>query len=166
MKKKNSSKILLFLALFFTWFCFSGYKETFFLVSGVISCLIAIYFSAKMGILENDERHEMIYAKPFTPKYILWAIWLFKEIIISSIAVSIKVWQTNMKISPVLLWIKSEDETEIALATYANSITLTPGTVCVDVKGNNLLIHALVRENIKSLKNGDMDKRIKKVIEE
>ena len=165
LHEKNSSKILLFIALFAIWFCFSGYTETFFIVSGIISCLIAVYCSAKMGVLTNDKRHQLIYAKPLSPKYILWLIWLFKEIIVSSLAVSIKVWQSNLKITPILTWIDSKNETDIALTTYANSITLTPGTVCVDIQDNHLLIHALVKENIKSLKTGDMDKRINKLIE-
>jgi len=118
-----------------------------------------------MGVLTNDKRHQLIYAKPLSPKYILWLIWLFKEIIVSSLAVSIKVWQSNLKITPILTWIDSKNETDIALTTYANSITLTPGTVCVDIQDNHLLIHALVKENIKSLKTGDMDKRINKLIE-
>jgi len=118
-----------------------------------------------MGVLKNDVRFKFIYIKPFTPKYLLWSIWLFKEIIVSSVAVSIKVWQTNLKISPMLTWIESKNETDIALTTYANSITLTPGTVCVDIKDDHLLIHALVKDNIKSLKSGDMDSKINKLIE-
>ena len=43
---------------------------------------------------------------------------------------------------------------------YANSITLTPGTVTVSVEPETLLVHALTREGAAGLKEGDMERRV------
>jgi multicomponent Na+:H+ antiporter subunit E len=44
--------------------------------------------------------------------------------------------------------------------TYANSITLTPGTISVDVKRDEILVHALTRDGAEGLLAGEMDRRV------
>jgi multicomponent Na+:H+ antiporter subunit E len=48
----------------------------------------------------------------------------------------------------------------VGVVTYANSITLTPGTISVDVKRGEILVHALTREGAKELLTGEMDRRV------
>jgi multicomponent Na+:H+ antiporter subunit E len=43
---------------------------------------------------------------------------------------------------------------------YANSITLTPGTVSVDVDGDNILVHAISIEAAADVERGDMNRRV------
>tara|TARA_B100000927_G_scaffold204432_1_gene165842 strand:- start:490 stop:687 length:198 start_codon:yes stop_codon:yes gene_type:complete len=50
--------------------------------------------------------------------------------------------------------------TELAKVIYANSITLTPGTVSVEIEGNEIIVHALTQELMDGLIEGDMDKRV------
>jgi multicomponent Na+:H+ antiporter subunit E len=47
---------------------------------------------------------------------------------------------------------------------YANSITLTPGTVTLSIEGKNFLVHALDYDFMSELQTGEMDKRIKQII--
>jgi multicomponent Na+:H+ antiporter subunit E len=56
--------------------------------------------------------------------------------------------------------VRASQRTTAGIATYANSITLTPGTVTVGVSGNELTVHALVREGALDLEAGEMDRRV------
>ena len=55
---------------------------------------------------------------------------------------------------------RAGQKTNAGIATYANSITLTPGTITVGVSGNDLTIHALAREGALDLEGGGMDRRV------
>jgi multicomponent Na+:H+ antiporter subunit E len=56
--------------------------------------------------------------------------------------------------------VKSTQRTSAGIATYANSITLTPGTITVNIEGHDLTVHALVREGALDLEKGEMDRRV------
>ena len=56
--------------------------------------------------------------------------------------------------------VRASQKTAAGVATYANSITLTPGTVTVGVNGRDLTVHALVREGALDLEGGGMDRRV------
>jgi multicomponent Na+:H+ antiporter subunit E len=75
------------------------------------------------------------------------------------------IWRWNLNLQPVFEWIDHGQKNDIALLIYANSITLTPGTVTLDVSENMLLIHALDKSSIDSLKynNLSMSKRVQKI---
>jgi len=133
---------------------FSGYTEPFFIASGLISCLIAVFFAKRMNVV--DEEHP-VFLMPMVPFYL---IWLYKEIIKSAIDVSFRVWKVEPDISPVIAWVPSSQTNDASRATYANSITLTPGTVCIDVTDNSLEVHALSHEGIDGLLEGVMDKKV------
>jgi multicomponent Na+:H+ antiporter subunit E len=56
--------------------------------------------------------------------------------------------------------VKASQRTSLGVVTYANSITLTPGTVTTGVNGHVLTVHALVREGAINLEGGAMDARV------
>ena len=57
----------------------------------------------------------------------------------------------------------SSQKSDLGLVIYANSITLTPGTVSVDVEPGEILVHALSRDAARELEIGEMDRRVSKV---
>ena len=68
-----------------------------------------------------------------------------------------------MKISPRLISVHASQKTEIGQVVYANSITLTPGTITLDVRNNEMLVHALTEETAAGLMTGDMDRRVSRL---
>nr|TFG55115.1 MAG: sodium:proton antiporter [Hyphomicrobiales bacterium] len=94
------------------------------------------------------------------PRAIAYWPWLVWEIIKSAWSVSLAVLNPRLPISPTLVRIKAGQKTAVGIATYANSITLTPGTLTVGVEGNNLLVHALSAEGADDLETGRMDARV------
>ncbi|WP_341789605.1 Na+/H+ antiporter subunit E [Rickettsia endosymbiont of Polydrusus tereticollis] len=94
-------------------------------------------------------------------KAILYFCRLLVEICKSAFAVIKIVWSRDMKIEPTFEWLDAEELTEIGQVIYGNSITLTPGTVTLDVKNHMLLVHALNKSSIDDLKNGIMLNKVK-----
>ncbi|PCJ25485.1 MAG: cation transporter [Rickettsiales bacterium] len=91
-------------------------------------------------------------------------MWLLKEVIMSSIAVSKIAWRKNLKIQPMVEPVKSVQRTDVGIVTYANSVTLTPGTVTLSIDSHALLVHAIDIRFMDDLQEGEMDRRIKKII--
>ena len=86
--------------------------------------------------------------------------WLIREIAKSAWAVTKIIINPKLPISPTMTVVRASQRTAAGVATYANSITLTPGTITVGVNGNDLTVHALVREGAIDLEGGEMDRRV------
>jgi multicomponent Na+:H+ antiporter subunit E len=59
-----------------------------------------------------------------------------------------------------MLRVKASQHTAVGVVTYANSITLTPGTISVEVSDGTILVHALTRQGAEALATGYMDRRV------
>lgn len=146
----------LFLTLFVFWLIFSGYTETFFIVSGLLSCALSMYIGQRMDVTDR-EGHPMHVARH---SFVFW-FWLVWQVVLSSWEVTKVIWRPSLKISPTLGWTPAGQDSDLGKVIYANSITLTPGTVCVSVEGDQMLVHALNAESIKELDGGDMRVRVR-----
>lgn len=163
---------ILLVILWVTWYCFSGYFDAFFLGCGLVSSALAVFVARKMQQVIGEESSDA-YLKVITPSFWLYSLWLVKEVIVSSVSVSSYVWKRRLSISPVMSWVPSSVNKDEAVAAYANSITLTPGTVCIDTidyEGERkMLVHALIKSNLVDMENidekGSMDMRVKQVME-
>ena len=87
--------------------------------------------------------------------------WLTLEVIRSNLDVSRRVLSPRLPISPTLVWVPASQKTELGRVIFANSITLTPGTVSIDVQENEIEVHALSREGAEALLEGEMDRRVR-----
>lgn len=150
----------LFILLFAAWLVLSGFFSAFFIISGVTSCAVAVFISYRLGALPYGACRLF-----FRPRFFTYNIWLLKEIIKSSWDVSVRMWQLQPDISPRLAWVPTVQKDEVGLTMFANSITLTPGTVTVMVEPDRMLVHALCSEGISGLQEGDMDRRVAKMVE-
>ena len=128
----------------------------------ILLFLSAIFISYLLGIWLNLIPSTIA----FNVHSISYLLWLTKEIIKSSISVIKIILRKDVNINPVFEWIDSEQKNDIGTVIYANSITLTPGTVTLDVKNNMLLVHALEQSSIDDLKNStaSMARRIGGII--
>jgi len=93
----------------------------------------------------------------------MYWLWLIKEVIVANIAVARCVWKGADSISPSVIKVKANQKTDLGIVIYANSITLTPGTVSIDLEDNEITVHALTRETAKDLLTGEMDRRVCRV---
>jgi multicomponent Na+:H+ antiporter subunit E len=86
--------------------------------------------------------------------------WLGKEITKANIDVAKIILDPALPISPVMVRVPATQTTDVGKVIYANSITLTPGTVSVEVMDDEILVHAITSEAAEGLADGDMDSRV------
>ncbi len=152
--------ISLFSALSITWFFLSAQEGSFFLIAGLASVLFAIYIYQFLGFSPTK-------ARVLKLSHIKFLFWIFKEIIKASFTLSKEIFSKNPEIQESVKVIKldveqEESSAELISAIYANSITLTPGTITLDVKDFKLLVHSLNEGNIQDLETNRMFKMVEK----
>jgi len=141
--------------LFAFWLVLSGYFTAFLLSMGVLSALVVTGFGHRMEVVDH-EGHPI----HLTPSAFTYWPWLFKEIVLSAWDVCKIIVNPKLPISPTLLRVKASQKSPVGQVVYANSITLTPGTISVAVERDEILVHALTREGAEALANGNMDRRV------
>ena len=150
---RHTIYLLLTLALF--WLLNSGHYSGLMLSLGALSIVLVTYIAHRMDVVDHES--QPFYLSPKLPGYYGW---LLKELIMSNISVVKHIWLGNASISPTFTTIKISQKTDMGKVIYANSITMTPGTVTVDLDGDEILVHALLKENIEALQDGEMDRRV------
>ena len=149
----NIKSITLFIILFGFWLLMSGYYTPLILSLGVISCLLCVYLTIKGKFLDNETLP--IY---FFPRLIQYTLWLIKEILKSNIQTAKVIIMKSEE--PELFSVKASQKTNEGKVTYANSITLTPGTVTTQIKDNVFEVHALTKEFGDSVRSSEMDRMV------
>ena len=94
----------------------------------------------------------------FFPRLIQYTIWLIKEIFISNITTAKVILSKSEE--PELFSVKATQKTNEGKVTYANSITLTPGTVTTQIKDNVFEVHALTKEFGDDVRSSEMDRMV------
>jgi multicomponent Na+:H+ antiporter subunit E len=144
------------LGLFAFWLLLSGHYHLFLMSAGLLSALAVALFARRMDMIDH-EGHPVHLALRAVVSY--WP-WLIKEIAKSAWTVSKIILNPRLPISPTLVRVAATQKTAVGRTTFANSITLTPGTISVEVDGDHILVHALTREAAQDLAGGEMDRRV------
>lgn len=143
------------LVLMGTWLLLSGIYKPLILIFGVLSCVVVVAITLRMDVVDREGHpvHLSLRALTFIP-------WLILEIAKANVDVVKRVLRPTPDISPTMVRLKATQKTAVGLVTYANAITLTPGTVAVDVEPGEILVHALSKEGAEGLATGYMDERV------
>ncbi len=144
---------ILFFILFSLWLLMSGHYNVLIVSLGIISCAFCVYV-AKRGKLIDDEGLPIF----FMPRLLNYLIWLFKEILKSNLSTAKVI--INGKVEPETFTVKTSQVTDVAKVTYANSITLTPGTVTTKIQKGVFEVHALNSDFGNEVRTSEMDKKV------
>lgn len=147
--------ISLFIALFLFWIVLSGFFTPFLLGAGVLSALAVAWFANRMDVVDH-EGHP-IHLGPGALTY--WP-WLFKEIAKSAWAVSRIILDPRLPVTPTIVKFAPGQRTVVGLVTHANSITLTPGTISIEVEPGEFVVHGLTREGAEGCIDSEMNRRV------
>ena len=145
--------LILFLILISLWLLMSGHYSILIITLGIISCAFCVYV-AKRGNLIDDEGLPIF----FIPRLSNYLIWLFKEILKSNLNTAKVI--INGKVEPETFTVKASQVTDVAKVTYANSITLTPGTVTTKMQKDIFEVHALNSDFGNDVRTNEMDKKV------
>jgi multicomponent Na+:H+ antiporter subunit E len=94
-------------------------------------------------------------------KLVVYLVHLGYNILLANISVAIIVLNPKMPISPGFILLKTKLRKELTRVLYANSITLTPGTITIDLNGDRLLVHALTEEAAEGVANWYMEDKMR-----
>jgi multicomponent Na+:H+ antiporter subunit E len=147
--------LVLLVPLVAAWLLWSGIYKPLLLALGLFSCLLTIYIKHRMDYFATD-----VFVMSFGRRLLGYWLWLGKEVVKSSLDVARIVLSPSLPISPQVVKIKASGKHPVDQAILANSITLTPGTLALDVHEGEIIVHALTRAGADELKRGEMDRRV------
>ena len=154
--------ILTFVASFVVWLILSGKFDVFHISLGIISCLIEAYSSAEL-LVPPQRLGNLI---KVWLRFIRYLPWLVYQVFLANLHVMYLVFHPKMMklIDPEIIRFKSRFSDEMSLFIFANSITLTPGTITVYVTVHgDYAVHAIDKTCAKPLP-GEMEERVSKII--
>lgn len=137
-----------------TWLLWSGHYTALVLALGAASCVLVLLLARRTGFFDTD-----VYSLHLGPRLPAFWLWLLKEIVRSNVAVARIVLGRRLEISPTWVTIDAAHLPVAVQATLANAITLTPGTVSVDIDRGKIEVHCLTREIAEELRGGEMLRR-------
>jgi multicomponent Na+:H+ antiporter subunit E len=144
------------LVLFGLWLLFSGLYTPLPLALGAVSSLFVALVAKRMGLLEADPGDIGLHPLRCLA-YVPWLAW---QVAKSNVDVALRILVPSKGISPRVIRVPSTQRSDVARTVYANSITLTPGTISIDVSGDEITVHALSREGAEDLTVGEMGDRV------
>lgn len=137
------------------WLLLSGFIQPLLLSFGVASVFIVLVVLKRMDSVDQEPKTFAINQQMF--RYVFW---LMGQIFLSSVHVTKLIWGSSDKVSPALAKIPVNRVSAENHVLYANSITLTPGTLSIDLDDENITVHSLQAASIKELEQGDMESKI------
>jgi multicomponent Na+:H+ antiporter subunit E len=141
------------------WLLLSGHYTPLLLSLGLLSIILVTIICLRMNLMAYNQPEALLQLSKFIP----YGFWLIVEILKSNIDVCKRILNPKLPISPSLITVKASQQSDFAKVVYANSITLTPGTISIDVEGCDIEVHSLSDVGVEGLATGEMDKRISKV---
>lgn len=161
MNKQSSLHLLIWaIVLMVFWLLLSGFLKPLLVSFGVVSVAMVVWLLRRMDATDDQ---------PQTPSLGLsfwrYSVWLIGQILLSSVEVAKLVWGKK-QLTPTLAKLPVDKVPDKNHVLYANSITLTPGTLSVDIDAKEVTVHALDSQSIEELKAGDMANKIADVMGE
>lgn len=142
--------------LFALWLLLSGHFTPLLLGLGLLSTAFVVLIALRMDVVDHE-------GQPFHLRALAtlgyWT-WLGREVIKSNLDVTRRILDPRLPIRPTVARVRSTQRTDLGRVIYANSITLTPGTVALNVQDDAIEVHALSREAVQALEEGEMDRRV------
>jgi multicomponent Na+:H+ antiporter subunit E len=153
------SFIAVFVVLFLFWILVSSAVDSQHILVGIVAAFIVSHFSSDLLIGKSKD----IPSLKAVPLFLSYLVHLGVEIVTANLTVARIVLDPKLPISPSIIKFKTQLKTDTAKATLANSITLTPGTLTIDIKGDTFYVHTLTREDANEVKRWHMEKRLLEV---
>ncbi len=147
--------LLAIIALFAVWLLWGGLYKTPVLQLGIASCALVAWLTHRMALPDQQEhRFALLYR---VPHYWLWLLW---EMVVTNIQVLRLVLGPKSALSPTIVDIDAAASSKFALTLLGNSITLTPGTLTINIDDTRITTHCLTRAAAEDLRGGAMSRRV------
>jgi len=142
--------------LFALWLLMSGLFKPLLIGLGAASVLAVVFVIRRMDARDGDRL--VIGLSPVG--FVRYLMWLMAEIARANWAVIKLILSRDMPLRQHLFSVRSSQRSDLAQVIFANSITLTPGTITVETEGDHFLVHAVAFDNATLPGLADMDARV------
>lgn len=163
-KRLNYAFVLSFMILLALWVIFSGRFDGFHLTLGMVSSALVAAFSGDL-MFSSSHPNRIFRLWLRLAGYIPWLLY---QIFLANLHVMALVFHPRMmdRIDPKIITFDSRLKGDYARMLFANSITLTPGTICVNVSVlGRFSVHCIDDVSGRSLP-GKMEEKIANVFKE
>jgi len=154
--RHNGKRVVLTVVLLAAaWYVLSGRFDLLHFGSGVV---VAIAIAVNMPVLDDATR--------FRPaRFLLYCPWLMVQVIRSNLRVARAVLSPKLDIAPTFISSRPDVMGDRALTLLGASITLTPGTLTVDISDHEMFVHALDRDSAQDVEDAIMARRVVDIFE-
>jgi multicomponent Na+:H+ antiporter subunit E len=153
-----------FLVLYGFWIILSGRFDLFHLSLGIISCALVSFLSRDLLFSRKVGRNHLSQLL----RFLRYLPWLFYQIVLANLYVAYLALhpKSTQKIDPHVIRFKTTLKADMAVTTFANSITLTPGTITLLVQEGFFYVHAISKKVADDLLTGEMEDRVAQIYQE
>ncbi len=162
-QRSVAAVILRFIILFGLWLVFSGRFDITHLSFGILSVFIIIFINyrlMKINLFPEREEPNIPVKLRRIPFFLLYMAW---EIILASLQVTYLVIHPKLPIKPAMVTFRTKLPSAAAKVVLGNSITITPGTLTLDIERDTFIVHRIIPGSTGSLQNGMMQSRVMKL---
>ena len=135
----------------------SGHTSPLLLSLGLLSVAAVVACASRLEVL--DDEGVPVHLLPGLIRYVPW---LIGQVIRSNLDVARRIVSPELPIYPSVIKVNAPHHTEVGRVTYANSITLTPGTISLDVSAETIEVHALTEDAAIDLMSGEMARQVQR----
>lgn len=123
---------------------------------GLLSIALVVWLTVRMDA--RDREMPPIHLTLGLPRY-WW--WLFTKVLRANIEVAAHAWRPRLAISPATAHIRIGLRSALGKVIYANTVSLSPGTVTMGIEDQTVLVHSLTEKGIDDLRSPEMERRIR-----
>lgn len=166
MKQFSVSNVVLsFIAFMGFWLAMSGFFDVVHISFGVICVVAVIAFNNKLKrhVYYEDEIRQLNQFHFFRSAW--YAVWMFWQIIKAGLQVTMVLIRPSLPIAPSIVRFKVDLPSAHARMILGNSITLTPGTLTVDITGDEFIVHSLIPASYEGIVDDSMPKQVLRLFE-
>ena len=158
--RKYKGLFLQALLLMALWLVLSGHFDLEHIIYGALSVLLVLWLNHRISYIPMSNGEPVHGINVITHRMVLYLFWLLWQIVKSGTFVAYLTLHPKMPINPMMVRFRSRLPNPLAKVILGNSITLTPGTLTVDIKDDFFTVHALVDDTEEELVSGDMEARV------
>ena len=154
----SNRAVWLWAILFAIWLLLSAqtqHLEVLFVIFGVFTCTVAVWICMRMGVVDRESVPVHLAGRAVL--YVPWLVW---EVFRSNLRVARIILSPRVRVDPSIVHFRASQRTDLGRFIYANSITLTPGTVTTGIVGDDMEVHAIVQTEIDGSEENDMNRRV------
>ena len=150
---------MVFVLLLAFWLVLSGHYDLFHIAAGVFCAGLVTTLSSDLLSLGGRETGPSVW------RFVVYLPWLLYQVVIANLHVVYLI-LTPSQIHPQVVRFRTRLTSDLARTTLGNSITLTPGTVTLDIEGDEFVVHALSDKVARDLLSGAMEQRVARIFSE